>query len=118
MTNSNSAYGLAILPIIAASFFLITLSGCAGKVVLQPVPTPISIPADNFKCEDSLPRPKGDIIMESQVGKYIASLEYSNVDCKTKLKQLDVLIKCYNDKKCNVDTLVKYIGLAEPKKAR
>jgi hypothetical protein len=110
-------YGIAILPILAASFLLITLSGCSS-IISKPSVQPINIPTEKFQCEEPLPRPTGDVIMESQVAKYINSLEYTTKDCKTRLKELQVIVKCYNDPKCDVKTLINYIGLADDPKAR
>jgi hypothetical protein len=108
---------LALLPVMGFVFMMFAISGCAPTPHAAVIRPPLTIPPQMFQCEDAGPRPKGKVVMESEVSRYIANLEYANKDCKTQLKELSVLVKCYNDPKCNVDNLIEYIGLvAEPKK--
>lgn len=110
---------LSVLPIIACCFLIFALSGCG---VMQPrvetVKTPLIVPPSFYVCEDAGPRPTGDVIMESQVAKYIALLEASTKDCKVKLKQLKILVDCHNDSKCDVEKLAEFIGLVTPQESR
>jgi hypothetical protein len=96
----------------------LALSGCfgVGKTRVETIKTPFVVPPSFYVCDDSGPRPQGEIIMESQVARYIALLEASTKDCKTRLKMLQVLVKCHNDPKCDVDKVAEYIGLVSPSK--
>lgn len=116
MNLNNPLVGF--MPVLASLFLLVALSGCATRTKTDTLKTQIHIPPQSFVCEDSGPRPQGTPIMESQVAKYITELEYSNKDCKTKLKELKILITCYNDSNCNVDKIAEYIGLVNEAKER
>lgn len=108
---------ISFLPVVACCFMVLALSGCQHKVVTDTIKTQFNPPPSYFSCEEAGKRPTGETIMESQVAKYIGDLEYSNKDCKTKLKQLNILVKCFNDSKCDVDKLAQYLGLvADPPK--
>lgn len=63
-------------------------------------------------CEEPTLRPSGDVIMESEVAKYIASLEKTIPDCKLRLKEIRVILECYNDKECDVKSLMKGLTVA------
>jgi hypothetical protein len=102
---------IPLLPVLGFIFLAFALNGCAGRVHTEIVRPPLVIPEAMFSCEDSTTRPKGEIIMESEVAKYVASIEFANKDCKERLKELAVIVKCYNDKDCNVDKLIEYAGL-------
>lgn len=86
---------------------MVLVTGCTHTVTLN---TPIQIPHDKYICIDSDPRPHGETILESQVAKYIASLEHSNLDCKTRLEEIHKIIDCFNDKACKVESL----GVVDP----
>jgi hypothetical protein len=109
---------IAFLPILGAIFLVLSLAGCAGKSHIETVRPPLNIPPQMYQCDDAGLRPKGTKIMESEVARYIVALESSNKDCKTKLKELAVVISCYNEKDCNVDKLVQYMGLVGDEKKR
>lgn len=114
--NHNSIF-LAILPVLASLFLLFALSGCSHIVTRSTHPN-LEIPEQMFTCEDSGVRPNGDKIMESQVARYISGLEFSNKDCKSKLKQINIIVKCYNDKNCDLDKLIEYMGVVDKVKER
>lgn len=109
----SNNYGLAILPILAGAFMLLSLTGC-GLVTTRTehVQTEIHIPKEKFECGvKNIIRPSGDKIMESEISKYIATLEFSEKDCKIRNKEIEIIIECYNDPKCNIDHLIKYMGV-------
>jgi hypothetical protein len=81
-------------------------------------PQPISIPAAHFQCENPTERPVGSPIMESQVAKYIASLEKTVPDCKYRLKEIQIIIDCFNDKKCDPNSLMKGLEVADQRPKR
>jgi hypothetical protein len=101
---------LFVLLFIAGSL----LSGC-GSVTTVFHPQPIAIPASQFQCENPTDRPSGDKIMESSVAKYIASLEKTIPDCKLRLKELSVIMECFNDKKCDPKSLMRGLAVASLK---
>lgn len=107
---------LALLPILAFCFMMISLTGCTGRVHTEIVRPPLNIPEQMYQCEDGINRPTGQTIMESEIARYIASIEFANKDCKLRLKELAVIIKCYNDKNCNVEKLIEYVGLIREQK--
>jgi hypothetical protein len=109
---------LALLPVLGFIFMMVSLTGCAGKEHVEVIRPPLNIPAGMYQCEDSTPRPSGEVIMESEVARYIASVEYSNKDCKLRLKELSIIVNCYNDKDCNVDKLIEYAGLIREEKTK
>lgn len=109
---------IAFLPILGAIFLLFALSGCAGRTPIQTIKTPLNIPTQMYQCDDAGLRPKGETIMESEVARYISNLEASNKDCKIKLKELSIIVSCYNDKDCNVDKLTQYMGLVSDEHKR
>jgi hypothetical protein len=116
MINNNK--WLALLPVLGFAFMMLSLNGCAGRVQTEVIRPPLNVPEQMYQCENSTPRPKGETIMESDVAKYIAGLEFSNKDCKLRLKELSVIIKCYNDKDCNIEKLIEYVGLIREDKVR
>lgn len=107
---------LAFLPVLGFVFMMVSLSSCAGRVHTEVIRPPLNIPPQMYQCEDSTTRPSGEVIMESEVARYIASMEYVNKDCKLRLKELSIIIKCYNDKDCNVDKIIEYAGLIREEK--
>lgn len=109
---------ILLLPIVAALFLLLTVSGCSGTLGTKSIKTTTDIPAEMFECEAPGVRPKGETIMESDVARYINSLEFSNKDCRTRLKEVQILIKCSNDKSCKVDHLISLLALANDKPRR
>jgi hypothetical protein len=109
---------LALLPVVGFCFMMLALSGCAGRVHTEIVRPPLNIPEQMYQCEASGNRPSGEVIMESEVARYIATLEYATKDCNLKLKELSIIVKCYNDKNCNVDKLIEYAGLIRQEKLR
>lgn len=52
--------------------------------------------------------------MESQVAKYVASLEATIPDCKLRLKELQAIITCFNDRECDPPSLMKGLAVAKP----
>lgn len=107
---------LSLTTALAGIFLIIALTGCAGKTHIEPIKSTLTIPPQMFQCVDSGPRPTGNVILESQVARYISTLEFSNRDCKTQLKELQVVVKCFNDPKCDVDKIIEYVGLVEEAK--
>lgn len=97
---------------------LILLAGCAGKTPPIVVKPDFIIPPQMLQCENTGNRPSGEVIMESDVAKYIAGLEFSNKDCKLRLKEISILVKCYNDPACNIDKLVEYMGIVREEKSQ
>lgn len=45
--------------------------------------------------------------MESDVAKYISSLEKTIPDCKLSLKKVKVIVECYNDPECDPKSLMR-----------
>jgi hypothetical protein len=109
---------LSFLTAVSGIFLIFALTGCTHQEHITVVKPPLTISDAMFQCEDSGNRPTGEVIMESEVARYISTLELANKDCKTQLKELQVVIKCYNDKDCNVDKLVEYVGLVRQEKTR
>lgn len=108
---------ISTLPVVAAISFLgAMLTGCSnsGSDIHSTTRTKVDIPAAMFSCADSIANPTGDIIMESQVARYINSLEFVKKDCKMKLKEVQILINCHNDSECKLDELVKTLTVASP----
>lgn len=102
----------ALPPMIAGAFLIFALSSCSVLPKRVEVVRPnFVIPPQMLECDDGTPRPNGEQIMESDVARYISGLEFSKKDCKTRLKEISIIIKCYNDKDCNVDKLAEYMGL-------
>jgi hypothetical protein len=117
MQNNTGAFGVGI--VFSGLFLILSLAGCGiVPTRVQTINTPINIPAEKFQCEQAEPRPTGAVIMESQVAKYINSLEFAKKDCDVRLKELQIIVQCYNDPKCNVDSLLKYIGVVDASKPR
>lgn len=113
--------GMAAIGLVITWLFLAgSLMGCATSRIpeVQYIKREISIPEHMFRCGDGVDesRPVGETIMESQVAKYITTLEFVNKDCKLRLQELKILIDCANDDQCNVDTVAKYIGLVRESK--
>lgn len=104
---------VSILPVVACIFMMIALNGCATKVHTEIIKPPLNLPTQVYQCDDATARPKGDAIMESDVARYVASLESVNKNCKVSLKEIKIIIDCYNDKDCNVDKLIEYEGLIQ-----
>lgn len=109
---------LSVLTLVTGAFLIFTLTGCAGRQHVEVVRPSLTIPDNMFQCETGGDRPVGQVIMESQVARYISTLEYANKDCHTQLKELQVIVKCYNDKDCNVDKLIEYVGLVREEAKR
>jgi hypothetical protein len=104
---------LLVLPIIAVVFFMGALvSGCS-KPGIESVPTKIDIPAETFQCGEAIERPSGEGTMESDVARYINSLEFNEKDCKRRLKEIQILLECGNNPKCDIPTLVKLLAVAK-----
>jgi hypothetical protein len=99
-------------PVILGLFLL---TGCT-TTKLTPIKPALIIPPQMLQCESAGPRPKGEVIMESEVARYIANLEWANKDCKTRLREIAIIVNCYNDKDCNVDRLAQYMGLVRPER--
>lgn len=115
--NSNTT--LFTLPVVAGLFFLLTaLSGCAHFTPSKSIKQRIDIPAETFECELPSQRPSGDKIMESDVARYINSLEFSQKDCRTRLKEIQVLLKCANEPKCDPKIMVELLAVAKPPQSR
>lgn len=102
---------LSFLPVIAGIFLMLAVSGCATKTDTQVINRSFNPPPAMFQCDDSSQRPVGEVIMESEVARYVTSLEYVQKDCKLRLKDMQILVKCFNDPNCNPDNLAEYIGL-------
>ena len=100
--------------VVTAISIILLLSGCSHSII-NFKPQPINIPEDRFVCVEASERPSGDPIFESQTAKYIASLEKVKSDCKLKLKILKVITECHNDKKCNPESLMRGVDVAEDK---
>jgi hypothetical protein len=114
--NSN-LIGLA--PFVGGMFLLLALlSGCSTTPDTQVIKTQLNIPEQMFQCEEAGVRPSGEVIMESEVARYISTLEWSQKDCKTRLKEVAIIVKCFNDTDCNVDKLAEYMGLVRETKQR
>jgi hypothetical protein len=109
---------IAWLPLVGAIFLIFSLSACATSKGTDVIKPQLQIPPQMLVCEDSGPRPQGEVIMESEVARYISNLEFSNRDCKTRLKEISIIVKCFNDPKCNVDTLAEYMGLVRETKQK
>ena len=101
---------------IQSIFYMIIMSvlltGCSHVQIFKP--QPINIPAAQYQCENPTTRPTGDIIMESQVAEYVASLEATIPDCKLRLKELQAIITCFNDRECDPPSLMKGLAVAKP----
>lgn len=102
---------LGLLPAISGLFLFLVLTSCSTLTDTQVLRTPLNLSPEHFICEENGVRPRGENIMESEVGRYISSLEFANLDCRTKLSVIRVIIECHNDPQCNVEHLVRYIGL-------
>lgn len=110
---------LSFLPAISGLMLLVViLSGCSPKVSFEPVKSTVDIPADVFNCKDPIVRPSGDNIMESDVARYINSLEFSQKDCKTRLKEVQVLIECSKKPNCDPKILADLLRVADPSSSR
>jgi hypothetical protein len=106
-----------VFPVLGAIFFVGTLlSGCTSVVGHKTIKTTVDIPAETFECEAASLRPSGDKIMESDVARYINSLEFAEKDCRTRLKEVQVLIKCSNEPKCDPKLLTELLAVAKPPK--
>lgn len=107
MNHNKKNKTVAIISILALS-----LTGCSTvQTVFKN--QQINIPVATFSCEEPIARPSGDPIMESQVAKYIASLEKTVPDCKMRLEEIQQIIICYNDRKCDVPSLMKGLAIAD-----
>ena len=109
---------ISFLPLIGGAFLILTLSACSLTPDTKVVKTRFDLPPQMLQCEDAGARPEGEVIMESEVARYITSLEFSNKDCKTRLKEIGVLVKCFNEPDCNVDKVAEYMGLVREQKQR
>lgn len=98
------------LLILLAIPFLLTACGTTSPDTIY-THRDIDIPDAMFTCEDNGVRPSGANIMESAVATYINSLEFSNKDCRIRLRELQVLIRCLNDDNCSPDYLYELIEL-------
>jgi hypothetical protein len=108
-----------ILPMIAAIFFIGTmLSGCSTPLGTKVIRTNVDIPVETFNCEAPGVRPSGEIIMESDVARYVNSLEFAEKDCRTRLKEVQVLIKCANEPTCDPKLLTELLAVAKPEGQR
>lgn len=108
--NINIAATLAATALI--------LGGCAHNTVTKSIRTKVDIPAETFTCDKPDTRPSGDKIMESDVARYINSLEFAEKDCRTRLKEVQVLIKCSNEPDCNPALLTELLAVAKEPRAR
>ncbi len=78
-------------------------------------PQPVNVPQAFYQCLEPTERPSGNQIMESDTAKYIASLEKVVPDCKYRLIEIKVIIDCFNDSKCDVDSLLRGLEVASSK---
>lgn len=106
---------LLFIPIITGALLV---SGCAHKISFKPIKTRLDIPAETFQCAQPTTRPKGDKILESEVARYINSLEFSQKDCLTRLKEVQVLIMCSNESDCNPNVLIELLRVANPESSQ
>lgn len=102
----------------ALCFVLIAMTGCSHLTGTKAIKTRLDIPAETFECELPTQRPSGDKIMESDVARYINSLEFSQKDCRTRLKEVQVLLKCANEPKCDPKIMVELLAVAKPPKSQ
>lgn len=106
-----------LVPMVAAlGFVTIVLAGCSPSVITKGFRTKVDIPEETFQCELPSARPSGEDIMESDVARYINSLEFSQKDCNTRLKEVQVLVKCANEPKCDPELLTELLAVAKPKR--
>jgi hypothetical protein len=116
MLNENRVF---LIPMVAALCFVsIVLAGCSSPVLHKSLKTKVDIPAETFECDVPTNRPSGERIMESDVAKYINSIEFAHKDCRTRLKEVQVLLKCANEPKCDPKLLVELLAVAKPEKSR
>lgn len=112
--HSNKVFLMPMVAVLA--FVSIVLAGCSPSVITNSLKIKLDIPAETFQCEAPSIRPSGETIMESDVARYINSLEFSQKDCNTRLKEVQVLIKCANEPKCDPKLLTELLAVAKPKK--
>lgn len=111
--------GMATAVVIAGCFLVSTiLSGCSTVTKTDYIKHELTVPQHMFQCEEATERPSGEVIMESETARYIASLEYSNKDCKQRLRDLKAVIDCDNNPKCDPDTLSAVLSLVREGKSR
>lgn len=109
---------VSFLPLVGGVFLIFALSACSTTPDTQVIRPSFNIPPQMLQCEEAGLRPSGKVIMESEVARYITSLEYANKDCKTRLKEISILVKCFNEPDCNVDKVAEYIGVVREQKQR
>ena len=90
-----------------------SLSGCITQDKTRVIKSTIDIPEETFNCSKPDPRPSGDNIMESDVARYINSLEFAEKDCRTRLKEVQVLMKCAKEPTCDPKLLTELLAVAK-----
>lgn len=115
LESSSTQSKLLVLPIVGVIFLLGSiLSGCTQPLGTKVIKTKIDIPVETFNCSSPGVRPSGDMILESDVARYVNSLEFAEKDCRTRLKEVQVLIKCSNEPNCDPKLLTELLAVAKP----